>query len=129
MWKRLYKESEKYPDDSGLAPDAPTKSYDFTSLRYFGDCRNTVDVDRMWDATQMSGVLRESVVVPFWDVEDKIQDGDRKIPGKLKKWLTRNQGWEDDQMELVCGLNERQRILFIYINELDIHFFFDARWN
>lgn len=129
MWKRLYKESGNYPEDSGLEPNAPTKSYDFTSLRYFGNCKNTVDIDKMWDATQMAGVILESVVVPFRDVEDKISDGDRKVPVMLRKWLARNQGLKDDQWELVCGLNEYQKILFIYITDLDIHFFFDAIWN
>jgi hypothetical protein len=128
MWIRLTKESKgDYPVDSGLARNAQRKSYDFTSLRYFGDCRNTVDIDHMWDATQMSGVLLESKIVDFKDVESLLEDGDRKVPSKLKRWLLKNPDKVNDESELVCGFNEYQGIFFIYVSELDIHFFFDAK--
>ena len=129
MWKRLYKESRDYPVDSGIKENAERKSYNFTSLEYFGDCKNTVDVDRMWDATQMAGVVYKSVVVPFKCAENKMEGGDRSIPRKLLRWIAKNPDKLDDESEIVCGNNEEQRIFFIYVSDFDTHFFFDSRWN
>jgi hypothetical protein len=38
-------------DSSGLSNDAKYVKPNFTSLKYFGNCKNTVDIDDMWDAT------------------------------------------------------------------------------
>ena len=77
------------PDDTSLDIDN-IKEYKGTPkyklYKYFGDCKNTVDVDHMWDATQMSNWIydRCEVISPIL-ILDKIQDGDRKIPKKALK--------------------------------------------
>ena len=43
-------------DSSGLSNNAKYVTPNFKRLKYFGDCKNTVDIDKMWDATQMAGV-------------------------------------------------------------------------
>ena len=40
-----------FVDSSGLSDDAKHIKPNFTSLKYFGNCKNTVDIDHMWDAT------------------------------------------------------------------------------
>ena len=77
----------------------------------------------------MAGVLLQSNVVPFKDAEGKLMGGDRKLPAKLTRWIEKNPEKLDDESEIVCGYNERQRIFFIYITDFDVHFFFDAKLN
>ena len=117
------------PEDSGL-PRNPTEFKGaITKLRYFGDCRNTVDVDGMWDATQMAGVVGQSSIVPFKSITCEFMDGDRKVPAKVRKWMAKNQNSLEDTSRIVFGLNERQGIFFAYITDFDIHFFFDAKFE
>ncbi len=48
---------ESIPKESALNIE-DVKQYDgvppYSVYKYFGDCKNTVDVDRMWNATEMS---------------------------------------------------------------------------
>ena len=128
-WLLLSEENEhEYTEDSGLNPNAKIKSYNFSSLKYFGNCKNTVDIDKMWDATQMAKVIYDSNVVSFECAKDKLMDGDRPIPKKVLKWITKNSDKLNNKSEIVCGYNETQRIFFIYISDFDIHFFFDGKF-
>lgn len=120
------------PEDTSLNLE-DTKEYDgipkYSSYRYFGDCRNTINVDHMWDTTQMSNWIHDSckVISPIL-VIDKIQDGDRKIPKKALKIIDKLK--KDNELEntakIVCALDDHQKIMFIYLLETDIHYFFDC---
>lgn len=97
------------------------------NFAYFGDCKNTVDVDHMWNATEMSGVLLQSdILFPTEEVINRISNGDRKIPRKLIYWIDKHKEQFNDLSKIVCGINHYQRIGFIYITEFDTHFFFDV---
>ena len=57
-------------------------------------------------------------------VLNNLQDGDRKIPASLKKHL--NSENINDLGKIVCAIDNYQRIMFIYVTDLDKHFFFDC---
>ena len=118
-------------DSSGLKIDAKYIKPIFKTLKYFGDCKNTVDVDHMWDATQMAQVIYDSSVLKLIDLKNagiKFADGSRKIPKKMLNWFkaSKNANKLYDENYLVCGINERQQIFFMYIYEYDTHFLFDV---
>lgn len=113
-------------DNIQLYKGVPPYSY----YSYFGDCKNTVDKDKMWDASQMGQwIYNYCKVIDINMVLDKIQDGDRHIPISLKKSIqklnTKNQ--LNDLNEIVCALDDYQKIMFIYVLSLDTHFFFDCK--
>ena len=74
------------PTDSAI--ENP-KEYDgepiYKQYKYFGDCKNTVDKDRMWDATQMANWINTCRIINPSIVLDKIIDGQRKFPKKNSK--------------------------------------------
>ena len=120
------------PEDSSLNLE-DIQEYDgipkYSSYRYFGDCKNTINIDHMWDTTQMSNWIHSSckVISPI-EVLDKISDGDRKIPKKALRIidkLKKNNELENTT-EIVCALDDHQKIMFIYLSETDIHYFFDC---
>lgn len=121
------------PDDTSLDIDN-IKEYKGTPkyklYKYFGDCKNTVDVDHMWDATQMSNWIydRCEVINPIL-ILDKIQDGDRKIPKKALKIIDKlkSQNKLEDTSEITCALDDYQKIMFIYLSDTDTHYFFDCK--
>ena len=103
----------------------------YNVYKYFGDCKNTVDKDHIWDASQMSSWIYNSceVISPLLII-DKIQDGDRKFPKKAQKIidkLTQDNKLEDTS-EIVCALDDHQKIMFIYLYETDTHYFFDCKY-
>lgn len=123
---------DSIPEDSSLDID-DIRQYDgvppYSVYEYFGDCKNTVDVDGMWDATEMSQWIYNycKVVNPLLII-DKIEDGDRKIPKKALKLiekLRKNEQLEDTS-EIVCAMDDKQKIMFIYLSEFDTHYFFDC---
>ena len=130
-------EYDKIPEDAGFADkNGEVHTYvgkpEYRQYEYFGDCINTVDVDEMWNATQMAQVIRESEVLDdiTW-VLPKLINGDRKIPGKLKQKLYDLQRFKNlnqihDMEEIVAAINEEQKILVIYVSDFDTHFFFDC---
>lgn len=118
--------TEDIPQEANLSSDAKMLSYVPSSFQYFGNCINTVDTDKMWDATEMSGVLLQSDLLPTRQMVKKIRSGDRSLPSRLTRWIKKNQDKLDDMHEIVCGLNEYQKIAFIYITDQDMHYFFDA---
>lgn len=101
----------------------------YSSYRYFGDCKNTINIDHMWDTTQMSNWIHSSckVISPI-EVLDKISDGDRKIPKKALRIIDKLK--KDNELEntakIVCALDDHQKIMFIYLSETDTHYFFDC---
>ena len=98
--------------------------------KYFGDCKNTVDKDHMWDVTQMSSWLKTCKVVSFNDdIISKLNNGDRKIPSKLTKTIDKLKSVDklNDLSLLTCGIDENQRIMFIYLTKTNTHYFFDCK--
>ena len=114
------------PPEANISSNASMSSYIPSKLYYFGNCKDTVDIDGMWDANEMSQVLMSSDLLPTSSTVKAIQDGDRNIPSDLKSWTNKNQDKLDDVSEIVCGINTYQHIAFIYVSELDTHFFFDV---
>lgn len=94
----------------------------FKSFEYFGNCVNTVP--KIWDATQMSHVCLKSKLYDINLVLDNIKSGDKEIPKSLMKHL--NSENVENLEEVVCAINEYQKIMFIYVTKLDKHFFFDC---
>lgn len=102
----------------------------YKEYKYFGDCRNTVDKDHMWDATQMSNWINNNCkVTSIENVLDKIKDGDRKIPKTLLNEIDKlkSNNKLNDLSEIVCALDDYQKIMFIYLTKTDIHYFFDCK--
>lgn len=101
----------------------------YSRYRYFGDCRNTVYVDHMWDATEMSNwISTKCKIIDPELVLDKITDGDRKIPKKALKIIDKlsRENKLENLSDIVCALDDYQKIMFIYLPETDIHYFFDC---
>lgn len=102
----------------------------FNVFKYFGNCINTVDIDHMWDATEMHNFIQSCKIVETKNIINNLVNGDRKIPKQfinaIKKLQLNND--IDDQSEIVSAINEYQKILVIYITSLDIHFFFDCKY-
>lgn len=117
------------PDTSLENPEMYDGVPPYRRYEYFGDCKNTVDKDHMWDATQMSNWINDKCkVTEVTNVLDKIQDGDRKIPKKALKIIDSLKAKDklDDTSEIVCALDDYQKIMFIYLHETDTHYFFDC---
>ena len=121
-------ELSNIPVDCGLEnPMYYDKDIKYSKFLYFGDCTNTA---KIWDATQMAGFVNScNVINNQSSILDMINDGDKKIPKKFIKVIDKlkSENKIDDLSEIVIGLNDYQRILFIYLSDLDIHFFFDCK--
>ena len=119
------------PTDSSLEhPEMYDGIPPYRSYKYFGDCKNTVDKDHMWDATQMTNWINDKCkVTEVTNILDNIQDGDRKIPKKALKIIDslKSKNKLDDTSEIVCALDDHQKIMFIYLSETDTHYFFDCK--
>ena len=66
----------------------------------------------------MWNVIYDSILLNDKNLLSKLRNGDKKIPIKLQKELSKN--------DFICGVNMYQRIMFIYVINQDIHYFFDA---
>ena len=129
-------EYDKIPEDSGFWNDDKLNFVkcnngdpSYKNYEYFGDCINTVDVDEMWDATQMLHFLKTCEIIDNIDyVLDKLHDGDRHIRKDFIKAIhkLKKSGKLYDLSEIVAAVNFDQNILVIYITSLDTHFFFDC---
>ena len=125
---------DEIPYESGIEDNELYEGFPpYSHYRYFGDCRNTVDVDCMWDATEMLNFIQSCQLVPTKyiltnETENKLTDGDRKIPKKFLNIIKKlnAEGKIDDVSEIVCGIDNYQKIMFIYLSETDIHYFFDC---
>ena len=95
----------------------------FNKFLYFGNCVNTVP--SIWDATQMSHFCLGCKLYDINMVINNLEDGDKKIPITLIKNL--NSANIHDLTEIVCAIDDYQKIMFIYITKLDKHFFFDYK--
>lgn len=121
---------EDVPEESAIQNP---KEYDgepaYRRYEYFGDCKNTVDKDHMWDATQMANWINTCGIVEPSIVLDKITNGDRIFPKKAQKIIDKlsKQNKLEDTSEIVCALDDYQKIMFIYLSEIDTHFFFDCK--
>ena len=121
------------PEDTSLDIDN-IKEYEGTPkyrlYKYFGDCKNTVDKDHIWDATEMADwIYNKCEVISPLLILDKIQDGDRKIPKKALKIIDKlkSQNKLEDTSEITCALDDYQKIMFIYLSDTDTHYFFDCK--
>lgn len=130
-------EYDKIPEDSGFWNDEDKLNFvecnngdpSYRNYEYFGDCINTVDVDHMWDATQMLHFLKTCKIIDNIDyVLDKLHDGDRHIRKNFIKAIDKlkKSNKIHDLSEIVAAINFYQRILVIYITSLDTHFFFEC---
>ena len=108
---------EDVPEETALVNP---KEYDgepiYRQYEYFGDCKNTVDKDHMWDATQMSNWINTCGIVEPSIVLDKITNGDRNFPKKAQKIIDKlsKENKLEDTSEIVCALDDYQKIMFIY---------------
>lgn len=110
-------------DDSDNKIEA-YKGVKFQKFYYFGNCVNTVP--SVWDATQMSNFVSTCSLYDINDVLGNIYGGDKALPKRFLKALEKIED-KNDLSQVVCACDERQRIMFIYISSLDIHFFFDCK--
>ena len=119
------------PVDSSLEkPEMYDGTPIYNKYKYFGDCKNTVDKDHMWDATQMANWINDYCkVIEPQVILNKIEDGDRKFPKKAQKIIDklRQENNLEDTNKIVCALDDHQKIMFIYLSETDTHYFFDCK--
>ena len=113
-----------------------TKTYDniipYTKFEYFGKCNDQYVINRIFgNATTMWNFICSCKIVDMEEVvyKIKISDGEKKLPNsfinnynKIKKTNNIN-----NYNYIVCGINDYQKISFIYITETDIHYFFDCK--
>lgn len=128
--KKVLTESQNWediiPPEANVDPEAVWhKGFDPRVWAYFGDCKNTVDVDEMWDATEMASFLYQCDLFDVKKAIPCLQTGNRELPKKLMNWLKKSKDKLDDLGEVVCGMSEYHRIGFIYISDFDTHYFFD----
>jgi len=108
-------EYDKIPEDSGFWNDDKLNFVkcnngdpSYKNYEYFGDCINTVDVDEMWDATQMLHFLKTCEIIDNIDyVLDKLHDGDRHIRKDFIKAIhkLKKSGKLYDLSEIVAAVN------------------------
>lgn len=101
----------------------------YKKYEYFGDCKNTVDKDHMWDANQMSDwIYNKCSLLDINYVIYRITNGERRIPIKLLECIDKlmKRNLLDDVSKIVCGIDDYQKIMFIYVTETDTHYFFDC---
>lgn len=129
---KLDTNQDKYseiPEDCGMSKD-DIEEYtgnDYNVWYYFGDCKNTVDIDKMWDATEMSDFIRGCKLYVNNNVPHFL-DGDREIPESLKSILEGISNLSQiDLSQIVFGIDEYQKIGFIYVTSEDTHYFFDIK--
>lgn len=123
-------ELNNIPEECGIdKPKCYDKDVPFKFFEYFGDCRNT---EKVWDANQMSGFINTCSVITdqseILRIISKMVGGDRKLPKKLTNHIDKLKQKNElfNLEEIVFGINDYQRILFVYISAFDIHFFFDC---
>ena len=103
-------------NENNIRKDNISQGNRYKSYEYFGNCINTVP--KIWNPTQMANVIYDSILLNDKNLLSKLRNGDKKIPIKLQKELSKN--------DFICGVNMYQRIMFIYVINQDIHYFFDA---
>jgi hypothetical protein len=70
---------------------------------YLGDCKSTVDVDKMWDATQMAQLIEESEPLDFEGIKAIIPTVTGPFDG---------------------GFHVATGIYWVYDREADTHYFY-----
>lgn len=120
------------PLDSGVDENTVERytGKDLIKAEYFGDCRNTVDIDKMWDANQMASFISTCELYPVEKFLDIAADGDRRIPKPFTRNIERlkRENKLNDVSEVICAVdNKEQYIGFIYLTDTDIHYFFDIK--
>lgn len=94
----------------------------YKKYNYFGNCINTVP--KIWSATQMAGWLYKCELLVDEQLANKLYGGDRDIPKTLLKLISKYK--ITDFEHFICGIDDYQKIMFIYSVDNDIHYFFDC---
>jgi hypothetical protein len=80
-----------------------------TSYEYIGDCRDTVDTLKIWDATQMAQLIENSSPLN---------------PQGIMEIVGENFSQQIMQNPSIFEAGEYQSIVWLYNTEIDIHYFF-----
>ena len=85
----------------------------------------------MWDATQMYYFINGCKIIdPKYtkDIFAKLTDGDRELvsSGFGVIYNIEEENKIEDLSEIVCAIDDYQKILVIYITRKDKHYFFDC---
>ena len=123
---------EAIPDDCGTFSNyIEMIPASFQTWRYFGKCNDIYVVDEVFgDATTMQNFVDScSIINGHIAIRNiYIKNGDRRLPKSFER-LYGNiviTDEADDFSRIVFGINEYQRIAFVYLVEQDIHYFFDC---
>lgn len=140
VYRAIY-ESAKYTlpeyDIHNISADIGefTKTYDkpipYSSFKYFGKCNDSNVVNNIFgDATSMWNFICSCEIADMDEIacNVNITDGDKKLVKSFISNYNRIKEYGDlyDYNQIVCGINDYQKIAFIYIAETDIHYFFDC---
>lgn len=76
----------------------------------------------------MSNFINTCKVIEPQFVTDKLIDGDRSIPKTARRIINALEQTHrlNETSEIVCALDDYQKIMFIYLSETDTHYFFDC---
>lgn len=116
-------------DEDGHVKNWPNvislKDLNFKHFEYFGNCVNTVP--RVWYTHQMLNVIQNSDLVYLGDLKDNVfYSGDKKCPKYIWKYIEKYcRNGVQNLDGIVAGKYRKENILWIYIDDLDKHFFFD----
>lgn len=127
--KTIIKENEDNlgcPIDCGEFDSEYNKPIIYNSFEYFGNCVNAWKI--FGDVTTMGNFINSCSIVNTNEVIGKIKNGDKSIPRELfttiNKLVASNQ---INDRNLICsGINDYQKIMFIYLTNTDKHYFFDC---
>jgi len=124
--KKMLWETKDIPIDCGTFTEFSQTIPKYASYNYFGDCVNTLNV--FGDATTMSQFVNGCTIINTEYVINKLNNGDRRLPKELINEINilLQKGEINNQKLIVSGINDYQRILFIYLTKTDKHYFFDC---
>lgn len=82
----------------------------------------------MCGATQMANWINTCGIIEPFIVLDKITNGERNFQKKAQKIIDilSKENKLEDTREIVCALDDYQKIMFIYLSETNTHYFFDC---
>lgn len=117
---------ENIPVDCGEFSNVYKGQIKYNQFEYFGNCVNAVKV--FGDATTMSNFINSCSIIDVTEVIYKLRNGDRKLPSPLINNINRLLKTNNikNHGEIVAGINDYQKIMFIYLTKTDKHYFFDC---
>lgn len=122
---------DEIPVDCGTFSKYMKKLPKLLTWRYFGKCNDRNVVNSVFgDATTMGNFVDSCSIINGHDAIRTIdvKDGEHRLPKTFKKLyeVIAIADEADDFSRIVFGINEYQRIAFVYMVEQDIHYFFDC---